>query len=230
MFSELTLLQASQSQLLGTNFFDPDALLALIIRFCFNFLVIGIIVRGLYYSVARRKNYLFAFILISTIVFLICFLLDSISLGIGFALGLFAIFGIIRYRTNPIPIKEMTYLFIVIGISVINGLSNMNISYLELVFTNVITIIVIYLLERIWLIKSDFRKIIDYENTELVQPGRREELIKDLKERTKLDITKIEIGRINYIRDSVRIRIHYRDDSSETEGIEIQSFDDNDLD
>lgn len=230
MFSELTLLQASQSQLLGTNFFDPDALLALIIRFCFNFLVIGIIVRGLYYSVARRKNYLFAFILISTIVFLICFLLDSISLGIGFALGLFAIFGIIRYRTNPIPIKEMTYLFIVIGISVINGLSNMNISYLELVFTNVITIIVIYLLERIWLIKSDFRKIIDYENTELVQPGRREELIKDLKERTRLDITKIEIGRINYIRDSVRIRIHYRDDSSETEGIEIQSFDDNDLD
>ncbi|MFC2098206.1 DUF4956 domain-containing protein [Bacteroidota bacterium] len=230
MFTDLTLLQANQGQLLGVDFFDPDAFLALVIRFSFNFLVIAIIVRGLYYSVARRKNYLFAFMLISTIVFLICFLLDSISLGIGFALGLFAIFGIIRYRTNPIPIKEMTYLFIVIGISVINGLSNMKISYLELVFTNVITIIVVYFLERIWLMRNEAKKIIDYENIELIQPGRRAELIKDLKERTNLDITKIEIGRINYLRDSVRLRIHYRDDASEDDGIEVQSYDDDSAD
>ncbi len=230
MFTDLILLQADQGQLLGTNFFNPDALLALVIRFSFNFLVIGIIVRGLYYSVARRKNYLFAFILISTIVFLICFLLDSISLGIGFALGLFAIFGIIRYRTNPIPIKEMTYLFIVIGISVINGLSNVNISYLELVFTNVITIIVVYFLERVWLLKNEMKKVIDYENIDLVQPGRRAELLKDLRERTKLDITKVEIGRINYLRDSVRLRIHYRDDTSEENGVELISFDDDSTD
>lgn len=230
MFTDPILLQANQGQLLGTEFFDPDAFLALVIRFSFNFLVIAIIVRGLYYSVARRKNYLFAFILISTIVFLICFLLDSISLGIGFALGLFAIFGIIRYRTNPIPIKEMTYLFIVIGISVINGLSNMNISYLELVFTNVITIIVVYFLERIWLMKNEAKKTIDYENVELIQPGRRKELINDLKERTKLDIIRIEIGRINYLRDSVRIRIHYRDDGCEEDGIEITSYEDDSTD
>ncbi len=230
MLTELPLLQANQGQLLGTDFFDPEAFLSLVIRFCFNFLVIGIIVRGLYYSVARRKNYLFAFLLISTIVFLICFLLENISLGIGFALGLFAIFGIIRYRTNPIPIKEMTYLFIVIGISVINGLSNMNISYLELVFTNIVTIIIIYYLERIWLIKNEFIKTIDYENLELVQPGRRAELLRDLKERTKLEITKVEIGRINYLRDSVRLRIHYKDDSTEEEGIETTSFDDNNPD
>ena len=153
-------------------------------------------------------------------------LLDDIGLGIGFALGLFAIFGIIRYRTNPIPIKEMTYLFVVIGISVINGLSNMKISYLELVFTNVITIIVVYLLERIWLIKNEFLKIIDYENVDLIQPGRRAELIKDLKERTKLDITRVEIGRINFLRDSARLRIFYNDDTSEEGGVEIISFDD----
>ncbi len=230
MLTDLTLLQADQGQLLGTNFFNPDALLALVIRFSFNFLVIGIIVRGLYYSVSRRKNYLFAFILISTIVFLICFLLDSISLGIGFALGLFAIFGIIRYRTNPIPIKEMTYLFIVIGISVINGLSNMNISYLELVFTNVITIVVVYFLERVWLMKNESKKVIDYENIELVQPERRAELLKDLREKTKLDITKVEIGRINYLRDSVRLRIHYRDDNSEEDGVEMLSYDDDGTD
>lgn len=230
MYTDLTLLQANPNQLLGTDFFDPEAFLSLVIRFCFNFLVIGIIVRGLYYSVARRKNYLFAFILISTIVFLICFLLDNITLGIGFALGLFAIFGIIRYRTNPIPIKEMTYLFIVIGISVINGLSNVHISYLELVFTNVITIIVVYVLERVWLIKNEYKKEIEYEKVELVQPGRRAELIKDLKERTRLEITKVEVGRINYLRDTVRLRIYYNDDSSEVEGIEVISFDENTMD
>jgi hypothetical protein len=216
--------------LLGTGFFDPDAFLALVIRFSFNFLVIAIIVRGLYYSVAKRKNYLFAFTLISVVVFLICFLLDNIGLQLGFALGLFAIFGIIRYRTNPIPIKEMTYLFIVIGISVINGLSNVFISYLELVFTNVITIIVVYFLERVWLMSKVSKKVVDYENVELVQPGRRSELIEDLKERTHLDISKVEIGRINYLRDTVRLRIHYRDDTSEEDGVEIVSYDDDSLD
>lgn len=216
--------------MLGTGFFDPEAFLALVIRFSFNFLVIGIIVLGLYYSVAKRKNYLFAYMLISTVVFLICFLLDNITLGIGFALGLFAIFGIIRYRTNPIPIKEMTYLFIVIGISVINGLSNVNISYLELVFTNVITIIVVYFLERVWLMKKEFVKIIDYEKIDLVQPDRRAELIRDLKERTRLEITKVEIGRMNFLRDTVRLRIHYEDDSEVLDGIELNSYDDDSLD
>ena len=230
MLTDLTLLQANQGQLLGTEFFDADAFISLVIRFSFNFLVIAIIVRGLYYSVAKRKNYLFAFILISTVVFLICFLLDNITLGIGFALGLFAIFGIIRYRTNPIPIKEMTYLFIVIGISVINGLSNMNISYLELVFTNVITIIVVYFLERVWLMQNELKKIIEYENVDLIQPGRRAELIKDLKERTKLDITKVEIGRINYLRDSVRLKIHFKNDTTDEDGIEFVSFDDDSAD
>ena len=230
MLADLTLLQANTGELLGTQFFKADDFLALVIRFSFNFLVIGIIVRGLYFSVSRKKNYLFAFILISTVVFLICFLLDNISLGIGFALGLFAIFGIIRYRTNPIPIKEMTYLFIVIGISVINALSNVHISYLELVFTNVITIIVVYFLEKVWLMKNELKKVINYEKVDLVQPGRRKELIRDLKERTKLDITKIEIGRFNYLRDTVRLRIHYKDDSSEEEGVEIISFEDDNQD
>ena len=230
MFTDPILLQASPDELLGTDFFDFPAFLALIIRFSFNFLVIAIIVRGLYYSVARRKNYLFSFMLISTIVFLICFLLENITLGIGFALGLFAIFGIIRYRTNPIPIKEMTYLFIVIGISVINGLSNIHITYLELVFSNIITIIVVYFLERIWMVEEENKKEIEYEHVDLIQPGRRAELIRDLKERTRLDITRVEIGRINYLRDTVRLRIYYRDDSSREEGIEVTSFDENSLD
>jgi len=230
MLTDLTFLQINQGQLLDTDFFNPSAFLSLVIRFSFNFLVVGIIVRGIYFSVTKRKNYLFALVLISTVVFLLCFLLDNITLNLGFALGLFAIFGILRYRTNPVPIKEMTYLFIVIGISVINGLSNAMISYLELVFTNIVTIIVVYLLERIWLMKNESKKIIEYEKADLVQPGRREELIKDLKERTNLDITKVEIGRLNYLRDTVRLRIFYNDDSSEVDGVEIISFDDDSLD
>ncbi len=226
MFTDLTFLQASPHELLETGFFNASSFIALIIRFSFNMLVIGIIGRGLYFSVARRKNYLFAFTMISVVVFLICFLLDNIGLELGFALGLFAIFGIIRYRTNPIPIKEMTYLFIVIGVSVINGLSNVNISYLELVFTNVAVIFVVYLHERVWLMGNEAKKIIEYEKIELVQPERRPELIADLKERTKLEITRIEIGRINYLRDTVRLKIYFHDDTTIDDGIKIYSIDD----
>ncbi len=225
----LSLLQFSGQQLPETPVFDPGNFLHLLTRFVFNLLIISIIVRGLYYSVTRRKSYLFSFILISTIVFLICYMLESNTLGFGFALGLFAIFGIIRYRTNPIPIREMTYLFVVIGISVINGLSNINISYLELVFTNLITIAVIYFLEKVWLMKKETWKMVNYEKIELIKPAKRAELIRDLKTRTGLKITRVEIGRINFLTDTVMLKIYYEEDSSiEKDGTETGShFDDN---
>ena len=121
------------------------------------------IVRYLYYPVTRRKDYLFSFLLISLLVFLICFLLESVKLQIGFAFGLFAIFGILRYRTNSIPIKEMTYLFILLGISVINALANKKISWAELVFTNAAIVFIIYGLERLWLLKHESSKNIIYK-------------------------------------------------------------------
>ena len=224
-----TLLQFNQGQIFGPDFFSSKDFLALVIRFSFNLLVIGIIVRGLYYSVTKKKNYLFSFILISTVVFFICFMLESIhDFSFAIALGLFAIFGIIRYRTNPIPIKEMTYLFVVIGISVINGLSSVEISYPELVFTNIITIIIVYFLERVWLQRSEFCKLINYEKIELIQPDKRADLIKDIRERTGLEIYRVEIGRINFLRDTVRLKIYYSDDSkTEEDGSETVSFIDN---
>ncbi len=223
------LLQAFERQLFGPEFFASKDFLALVIRFSFNLLVIGIIVRGLYYSVTRKKNYLFSFMLISTVVFFICFMLESITeFSFAFALGLFAIFGIIRYRTNPIPIKEMTYLFVVIGISVINGLSSVEISYPELVFTNIITIIIVYFLERIWLQKNEFSKRINYEKIELIKPDKRNELVADLKERTGLSIYRVEIGRINFLRDTVRLNIYFSDDTLiDEEGTETGSYMDN---
>ncbi|MBA7555445.1 hypothetical protein ES705_48107 [subsurface metagenome] len=225
----LTLLLFNQGQLFGPEFFASKDFLALVIRFSFNLLVIGIIVRGLYYSVTRKKNYLFSFMLISTVVFFICFMLKSITeFSFAFALGLFAIFGIIRYRTNPIPIKEMTYLFVVIGISVINGLSSANISYPELVFTNTVTIIIVYFLERIWLQKNEFCKLINYEKIDLIKPDKRTELLKDIRERTGLDIYRVEIGQINFLRDTVRLKVYFSNDSrTEEDGTETISFIDN---
>jgi len=112
------------AKVFGIELVDKVDFFELIVRFAFNFLVVFVGVRWLYYPIAKRKDYLFTYILISAVVFLLCFLLENVKLQLGFALGLFAIFGIIRYRTDAIPIKEMTYLFLVIGISVINALAN----------------------------------------------------------------------------------------------------------
>ena len=131
-------------EFLGIPVFDMEDFWKLIIKGSFNLLITTIIIRYIYYPVTRNKDYLFTYFLISLTVFVLCFLLDNVKLELGFALGLFAIFGIIRYRTDPIPIKEMTYLFLVIGISVINALANKKISYLELVFANFFIIGITY--------------------------------------------------------------------------------------
>ena len=230
MLTNLIQLQVDTSQLFGVQFINTASFIQLLVRFSFNMLVVFIIVVGLYYNVSRKKGYMFSFIMISAVVFLLCFLLNFVGIELGFALGLFAIFGIIRYRTNPIPIKEMTYLFVVIGVSVVNGLATENVSYIELVFTNIALILVVYILEKAWVAKKEVSKQINYEKIELIKPERRKELIKDLQERTGLDISRIEIGRINFVRDTVRIRIYYFEvPEVNEEGIETRSSDDNSL-
>lgn len=196
-------------ELYGIEVIDLPDFSELILRFSFNLLVVLILVRILYYPIARRKDYLFTYVLIGTVVFLLCFLLENVKLQLGLALGLFAIFGIIRYRTNPIAIKEMTYLFIVIGISVMNALANKKISYIELIFTNLAVIAVTYGLEKVWLLKHESRKTIIYEKIDLIKPENYQLLLKDLEERTGLNINRVEVGRIDFLRDAARIRIYY---------------------
>ncbi|MCK4880998.1 MAG: DUF4956 domain-containing protein [Bacteroidales bacterium] len=181
----------------------------LILRAIFNTLVVLYLVRILYYKSTPKKDYLFTYILISQVVFFMIFLLENIDVSLGFALGLFAIFGMLRYRTMQIPIREMTYLFLVIGVSLINSLANRRVSYAELLLTNGALIMVTYLLERVFLLKHESRRMINYENVELIKPERRAELIRDLEERTGLTIRRVEIGRVDYLRDSVRLYIHY---------------------
>ncbi|MCG8580997.1 MAG: DUF4956 domain-containing protein [Bacteroidales bacterium] len=194
---------------LNEGLINLDGLMLLIIRFSFNLLVALILVRVLYYQKARRKDYLFTFLLISTIVFLLCILLESVNLQLGFALGLFAIFGIIRYRTTQIPIKEMTYLFITIGVSVINALSGSDVSVAELVLTNALVIGVTYGLERVWLLKHESSKLVVYEKIELITPEKYNEMLDDLKQRTGLNIHRAEVGKINFLRDTADVIIYY---------------------
>ncbi|MFA9392066.1 MAG: DUF4956 domain-containing protein [Prolixibacteraceae bacterium] len=196
-------------ELFNIKLIDLEDFIELIIRFLFNFGVIFIAIRFLYYRVRKRRDYLFTYILISTVIFLLCYLLENVKLELGFALGLFAIFGIIRYRTRQMPIKEMTYLFLVIGVSVINALANKKISYAELVMTNAIILMVTYGLERLMMLKHESKKVINYEKIELIKPARRADLLKDLEERTGLTINRLEIGKIDFLRDTARVDIFY---------------------
>lgn len=193
----------------GIKLIEPADFFALVIRFLFNTIIILVAVRLLYYPTTKRKDYLFTFILIGVIIFLLCFLLENVKLQLGFALGLFAVFGIIKYRTDSIPIKEMTYLFLVIGISVVNALANKKVSYAELIFTNFMVLLVTYFLERV---RPEITKIIIYEKIDMVKVSRRAELIKDLEERTGLSIIRLEVGQIDFMRDIVWVRIFYYED------------------
>ncbi len=194
----------------GIDLINLPDFLELVLRFSLNTAVIVILVRWLYYSTVKRKDYLFTYILIASVVFLLCFLLESVKLQIGFALGLFAIFGIIRYRTDAIPIKEMTYLFLVIGISVINALTSTTTSLADLLFTNLVIIFITYGLEKLWLLKHESSKIVIYEKINLIRPENREALINDLRERTGIDkINRIEVGKIDFLRDTCELKIYY---------------------
>jgi len=204
-----SLLSIKDYTALGLDIIHIPDFYTLLLRFSLNMLVVVLIVRGLYYPTARRKDYLFTFILISTVVFLLCILLESVKLQLGFAFGLFAIFGILRYRTNAIPIKEMTYLFVIIGISVVNALANKKVSWAELLFTNFIIMGIIYGLEKLWLLKHESSKVVVYEKIDLIKPEKYDLLKKDLEERTGLKINRIEIGRIDFLRDTAKLVIHY---------------------
>jgi hypothetical protein len=193
---------------------DFGSFAELLMRFSLNLVVLLLLVRWLYYSISKRKDYLFTYMLIGTIVFLLCYLLESVKLQVGFALGLFAIFGIIRYRTSQMPIKEMTYLFLVIGISVINALSNKKTGVVEILFTNFVIIAVTYGFEKLWLLKHESVKNIVYERIDLIKPECYKELMEDLQNRTGLKINRIEVGKIDFLKDIARISIFYYSDEN----------------
>jgi hypothetical protein len=182
----------------------------LLLKLAINIIFAFIILRIIFYPVYKEREYLFTAFIINITVFLICFLLGSIKLKIGFAFGLFAVFSIIRYRTEQIPIRQMTYMFTAIIIAVLNALADDGISYAELFIANVVVVLTILILEKNFLHNRDMVKVIKYEKIDLIKPENYSSLIKDLKERTGFDIQKAEIESINFLNDTSMIKIYYQ--------------------
>ncbi len=198
-----------EMRFLGIKLINSEDYIELLARFFLNLGVITFIVVGLYAKTSKRKDFYFSYIAISIVIFLLCFLLESVKIELGFALGLFAIFGIIRYRTDAIPIKEMTYLFVVIAVSVINALANKKISYAELITTNLLVIGCVFILEKILNLRQEISYRIIYEKIENVQAGKESILLEDLKNRTGINIKRFEIERIDFLRDVAYIFIFF---------------------
>ena len=183
----------------------------LVFRFGFNLSIAFIIIKLIYQRNHTNNDFVFTYFMFNSLIFFFAFLLGSITINIGFAFGLFAVFAILRYRPDPIPIKEMTYLFIVITIGVINALSSAEVSYAELLFTNVALVGLTYFLETYWRKNLLVRITIEYEKIENIKPENHDTLLADLKERTGLDIQSFEFRRMNFLRDTARIRIYYKE-------------------
>jgi len=197
-------------EMLDLQLFNKDVY-TLLYRLLINLIFSTIIIRFIYYPKTKRKDYLFTYYLIGLITFFLCFALKKLNIDVGMGLGLFAIFGIIRYRTNPIEIKEMTYLFVVIGISVVNALAKKQISVTEVMILNTTVVILTAGLEYVWLLKHEIRKTVVYERIELIKPEKYEEMLTDLKQRTGLKINRFEVGKIDFLNDTAIVRIYYYD-------------------
>jgi hypothetical protein len=168
----------------------------------------------MYAKSGRSKDFYFSYFAIGMTVFLLCFLLESVKLELGFALGLFAIFGIIRYRTDAIPIKEMTYLFVVIGISVINALAHKEMTYFELIIINGVIIGALWALEKVLSLKKEHSLTILYEKIENIHLDRESDLLDDLHKRTGLQIKRYEVSDIDFLRDAANITIYFEDNGN----------------
>lgn len=194
------------------------------LHFAANLISCWIIVRMIYQSKAKRRDFVFTFTMVSASVFLLCRMLSGVELDLAFALGLFAIFGIIRYRTNPVPIREMTYLFLVIAMAVMNALAPLSMGLLDVAIGNALLWALAFVLERLLFVEHLVTKRVVYDRVELLQEGRRAELLEDLGQRIGEKVERMEIGNVDLLRETAVIKVSYRgEDHSEhldpTDGI-----------
>jgi hypothetical protein len=180
-----------------------------IIGFVFNFLIALVLVRLIYYPSTHNKRYVFTFMAFNTVIYFVLSFLTSIEMSIGAGFGLFAIFTILRYRTDPLPVREMTYLFIVVALPVMNSVSSDSTLWSQLITANIATLVIMFVLEREWGFRYESSKQILYEKIELIQPDHYAELKADLEMRTGLQIKRVNVGRINYLKDAANLTIYY---------------------
>ena len=192
------------------EFIDTEHVTKLLLAFIVNLIAIMIIVRWLYYPKCKRGEFFFTYILIAISTFMLIYVLGDVKLKAGIALGLFAMFSIIRYRTEQIAIREMTYLFIIIALSAINGLTISELSIGEVIIINALFITAIIVCESKLLISHYSYKVIKYDNISLITPDKREELIADLEKRTGLKVVKVEVGAIDFLKDAAIVKMYYK--------------------
>lgn len=198
-------------EFLDTPLVDAANMSQLLLHFLINLIFCGIIIHKLYYPKSQRRDYYFTFALISLSIFFMIFLLGSVKIKVGFALGLFAIFGIIRYRTEQMPVREMTYLFVLIAVSVINALA-VTLTYGELLLTNVLFVCSIWLFEDIPWVKHVSEKLVKYDRIDLIQPEHYEEIKADLEKRLGFPIIRFEVGSVDFLKDIAMVKVFYNGD------------------
>lgn len=184
------------------------------VRLLIDLVTMFVLMRLIYYPLYKQSEFFFMFVIFNIIIFFISFLLNKVDLSMGAAFGLFAVFSMLRYRTESISIKDMTYLFLCIAIGLVTAVTKIKDTpdaqeYLFIAGLNTAILLITYVLESNNIIKKETTKLIMYENIELIQSHRREELIADLKTRTGLNVHRISIQRINFLKDSALIKIYY---------------------
>lgn len=206
-------------EFLDTPVIDVPSLSLMIFRFVLNMVFVFVLIQFFYFRKSRRLDYYFTFILISISIFFLIYLLGSVKIKVGMALGLFAIFGIIRYRTETVPVREMTYLFVIISLSVINAIA-LNLSYAEIFATNLIYVASVWVVESFRGFRHLSSKLILYDRVDNIHPHQREELLEDLKKRTGLKITRVDVGAINFLQDTVMLKIYYETPYNEASSVD----------
>lgn len=175
----------------------------------FNLVIALLIVRLIYYPVTQDKTYVFTFLAFNTVIYFVLGLLTSVGLSVGVGFGLFAIFSVLRYRTDEIPIREMTYLFVVIALPVMNSILMSSGDLAQVLIANGMIVGLLYVLEKGWGFRFEASQRLTYDRIELITPANRESLLADLRERTGLPIRRAEVGRIDFLRDTAEIKIYY---------------------
>ncbi len=201
----------NQSDVFGTDrFLDPGDTLRLLSRLGLDLGFAAIVIVFVYYRLYRNREFVFTYFIFNLITFSMCMLLRKVPMELGFALGLFAVFGILRYRTEEIRMRDLTYLFIMIGLGIINGVANKKISTVELLVVNGVIVGLTAALELPTRARAFGSTPMLYDNLALLQPGQREQLHADLSTRTGLDIVRVQVHRIDFLRDAAEITVFHR--------------------
>lgn len=191
----------------GINSVDLTALKSIGIAYGAHQVTLLLLVFGIYYPTYRKKNFVFTYYLVGTIVLFLSFVMNQVVLNVGFALGLFAVFGIIRYRTDQIPIREMTYLFLVIGISVLNGLIGQSILIVSVV--NITVLVTLFIFEKLLNLRNESSKLMVYEKLENLRPENEGILRQDIFERTGIEANSIKVVKYDFINGSAQIKVYF---------------------